>query len=456
MRPRRSRGRKSGAGEGSATLGQRIKAARRSRAMTQGDLAAGVCSISFVSMVEHDRVRPSLSTLRTLAERLGKPLSHFLEDESVPAPLVGVQRAEGLLRQHRFAEALEAFHAIRPSGRDPLLHTRCELGVGQALAGLRRFELAEPHLQHAADLAAASGDPELAAAVANAQGFFAFRARRFAAAQEVFEDALARLRSAGLQGTEVYGKLLANLGRVAIALGLPSQALEYFRQASETLAAAADPFHLGLLYFNVGVAWEQQRSFERAHDSLRKAAELFTVHENVRLLGMVKRSIGMLHLERGALAAARVELEASLHLAEQSGDDEGTAQTLVEIARLCCREGDAAAAQRAARDAETLAVRIHDDAEAARAQAALAEALAAAGQSAEAVSRYEEAVASFIRLQMAGEAVRVSRDLGFLLMREGAPDRAAHWFAQAFDLQQLEPAAMPRDRQAARPPGAGT
>src|SRR2546428_4421814 len=46
----------------------------------------------------------------------------------------------------------------------------------------------------------------------------------------------------------------------------PAQALEYFREASETLVAAADPFHLGLLYFNVGVAWERQRSEEHTSE----------------------------------------------------------------------------------------------------------------------------------------------------------------------------------------------
>lgn len=348
MRLRRDRRRRgSAAVEGTVTLGQRIKAARRSRGMTQGELASGACSISFVSMVEHGRVRPSLSMLRMLAERLSMPLSRFLDGESAPAPAVQLQRAEALLRQHRFSEALEAFEAARIRG-DSVHRARCELGIGQALTGLRRFELAERHLRQAAEVASASGDPELIGSVANAQGFFAFRARRFAAAQELFEDALTRLRAAGLQQTEVYGKLLANAGRVAIELGLPSQALEYFRQASDTLAAAADPYHLGLLYYNLGVAWEQQQSFERAHESLQKAAQLFTVHENARLLGMVKRSLGMLYLEHGALAAARTELEGSLRLAGQSGDDEGTAQTLVEIARLCAREGDASAAQRAA------------------------------------------------------------------------------------------------------------
>ena len=442
MRSRRTRRRSAVAVKGAATLGQRIRTVRQSRGMTQRELASGACSISFVSMVEHDLVRPSLATMRILAERLGRPLSQFFDEG--PGPQLRMQYAEALLRQHRFVEALDAFIAVS-TPRNAADHARCELGAGQALAGLRRFEEAHAHLSTAVARAAVSGDPEMIAAAANAMGFLAFRKRRFSEAQEIFEEALWRLRASGLQHTEAYGKLLANLGRVFVELGLPAQALEYFREASETLVAAADPFHLGLLYFNVGVAWERQQSFDRARESLQKAAELFAIHENVRLLGMVKRSLGMLHLERGALAAARADLETSLRLAGQSGDDEGTAQTLVELARLRARDGDAVGAQRAAEDAATLAARIHDEAEVARAKAALADALGAAGKWDDAAVRYEEAAVAFQALGMTGEVVRVCRDLGFLWMRLEKPEQAAHWFAQAFALQG-PPTAWPAGR----------
>ena len=434
MRSQKRRRRSALAGKNTVSLGRRIRAARQSRGMTQHELARGACSISFVSMVEHDLVRPSLATLKVLAERLGKPLSHFLDDEAAPSAQVQLHHAEALLRQHRFAEALEAFTAASapPHTAD---QARWALGAGQALAGLRRFEEAGAHLEAAARRAATSGDAELMAAAANAMGFLAFRQRRFAQAHEIFHEALQRLAAAGLQQTEVHGKLLANLGRVCVELGLPAQALDYLRQAAETLAAAADPFHLGLLYFHVGVAWERQHSFDRAREFLQRSAELFAVHENIRLLGMVKRSLGMLHLEEGALAAAQEDLDASLRLAGQCGDDEGVAQTLVELARLRARAGDAGGALRAAEDAASLATRIGDEAELARARAALADALAAAGRRDEAAVRYQEAVAGFQALGMTGDLIRVCRDLGFLLMQQEKGEEAARWFALAFSHQ---------------------
>ena len=150
---------------------------------------------------------------------------------------------------------------------------------------------------------------------------------------------------------------------------------------------------------------------------------------------MVKRSLGMLHIEEGALAAAQEDLDASLRLAGQCGDDEGVAQTLVELARLRARAGDAGGALRAAEDAASLATRIGDEAELARARAALADALAVAGRRVEAAVRYQEAVAGFQALGMTGDLIRVCRDLGFLLMQQEKGEEAARWFALAFSHQ---------------------
>ncbi|MDQ7820726.1 MAG: tetratricopeptide repeat protein, partial [Armatimonadota bacterium] len=433
--------------EGGVSLGQRIREARRRRGMTLRDLAGGTLSVSLISMVEHDRVRPSLKTLRVLARRLGVPVRALLDDDPAEAVELQVRLGEGLLRQHRFAEARDVLARIpERSLESAALRARRALGVGQAYAGLRRFREAARHLRKAATLAEALGDVDLMAAAANALGFAALRARRFALAREILQGAVDTLRRSGHTRTDVYGKLLANLGRAYLELGLPVQAEEFFRQAADVLDPAADPYHLGLLYFNLGIACERQQNFEQARDYLDRAAHLFTLHENVRLLGAVRRSVGMLLLEQGHLERARAALEDSLRLARQSGDDEGVAQTLVELARLHARAGEPEAARRSAAEARDLAARMDDPAEQARALAAEADALAAQGQVEEAVRRYQEAAEAFARLQMDGEYRRICRDLGFVLMRDGRREQAAEWFARAFQ----GPAPAARERREAR------
>lgn len=407
------------------------------------ELGGDTLSASYISMLEHDRVRPSLATLQVLAGRLGQPLVSFLDAPPAPADQarVIVQRGESLLRQHRFSDAIEAFNAAavpaRESGaRAPRI--RIELGLGQALAGLRQFDLAERHLQEGRTMADAAGDVELAAAAANALGFLAFRARRLAQAREVFQSGLDLLRRSGAEGSETRGKLLANLGRVYVELGLPAQALACLHEASTQVGRSADPSHRALLLFNLGVASERQRAYVEAQGYLEQAEALLQVHENLRLLGMVKRSLGMLRLEQGRLQDAEGELAESLQLARQSHDDEGAAQTLVEQARLHVRRGDVDRARRDAAEAQAIARRIQDEAEAARAAAADASALAASGQTDDAAARYVEAIGVFERLGMAADLAAACRDLGFVHLARTEHEQAARQFARAFDLLRAE------------------
>lgn len=429
------------------TLGEKVRAARKALGMTQRQLGAGSLSVSFISMLEHNRVQPSLATLRTLAERLGQPLGFLLESAQSPVERAEAEiaRGEALLRQHRFTEALEAFSSVAgivERRSNTPLRVRCELGLGQALAGLRQFELAEPHLRTAAEVAESTTDLSLVGAAANALGFLAFRERRYDQAREIFQAGVDRLRR-GSVGGETVGRLLANLGRVYVELGLPAQALEYCRQAAEALQQTVDPSYRGLLYFNMGIACERQQSFEQARWYLERAAELFAVHENLHLLSLVKRSLGILYLETGALSDARGALDQSLRLARQTEDDEGIAQTLVEMARLKVIEGEPGPAREAAEEAAQLAARIADTAEAARAHAVLAAAFNQEGRLNEAAAGYETAIATFERLGMTDDLARAYRDLGFVLMAKGDTAAAASQFARAFQLQR-QPANTPR------------
>jgi tetratricopeptide (TPR) repeat protein len=420
------------------TLGQRVKSARRGRRMTQRELAGGTLSESFISMVEHDKVRPSLETLELLARRLDVPAAALLGtvEPSRHSIALEARRCEALLRQHRFTDALEGFSrlaALVSRGGGAAERVRCELGLGQALAGTRQLDLAEPHLKRAYEDARGIEDPELLGAAANAWGFLCFRARKFAAAQEILQEAAARLEGRP-EHAEQMGKILANLGRVYVELGLPAQAMRMYRDAAALLGTAADPSHRALLHFNMGIASERQRSFEQAQWHFDQALELFRLQENLHLLAVVQRSIGILRLEQGAAAEAVEPLEHSLHLARQVGDDESIVQTMVELARARVRSGAPDDGRRLAGDAARAAHRIADPLEETRAAVVLAEADAAAGAIGEARGRLRRAIEEFQRLGATGDLARAHRSLGELLLRAGKPADAAPHLARALEL----------------------
>lgn len=420
------------------TLGQQVRSARRARGLTQRELGGGTLSESFISMVEHDKVRPSLETLEVLARRLDVPMAALLGgiQPSRRSMELELRRCEALLRQHRFTDALEGFSRLAPLVErtgDPASRVRGDLGLGQALAGTRQFDLAEIRLKTAYDEARRAGDDGLLGAAANAWGFLCFRARRFTLARDVLEEAASRLDGVAEHG-DLRGKILANLGRVYVELGLPAQAMRMYHDAGALLGASADPSHRALLHFNMGIACEQQQAFEQAQWHLDQALELFRLQENLHLLSVVMRSIGILRLQQGAVADAVAPLEQSLHLARQVGDDEGTAQTMVELARAQVRSGMMVEGRRLAAEAAQVAARIADPLEEARAGMVIAEAEAADGQLTEARARLRRVIAEFQRLEASTDLGRAHRALGEVLLRAGKPGEAAPHLARALTL----------------------
>jgi tetratricopeptide (TPR) repeat protein len=392
-------------------------------------------------MLEHDKVRPSLQTLRLLAGRLGVPLADLLDTDLPPSRQVAarIDLASGLLRQHRYTEALETFQdAERSAGAAPGgdVAFRIQIGLGQALTGLRQFELAERHLDQAGALAGGLGRPDLVARVASATGFLSLRKRDFPAARDAFTRALSEVRNTMPVDVQFEGSVLANLGRTYSELGLPAQALDCFQASLDRLEPLGDLMALGALHFNLGVAYERQQSFELARTHLERAAVLFETQENLRALGTVKRSLGILLLSRGQPEEGAVMLRQSLALASELADDIGRAQTLTELARASISGGDLDAARAQAEEAIRLAIRMQDPAEAARAEAVMASICQKQGRLEEAAHRYAYALQQFERLQAAGEVARVSRDLAFLLLERGDDTQAARLFAKAFRAQE--------------------
>src|ERR671939_2134419 len=80
------------------TVGDRLRAARVERGLTQEALARGVVAKGFISQVERNQLNPSLPKLRLLADRLGKPLAYFLGEAPQEEPAYLIKAADLAVR----------------------------------------------------------------------------------------------------------------------------------------------------------------------------------------------------------------------------------------------------------------------------------------------------------------------------------------------------------------------
>ena len=76
-------------------LGEKIRQARLDAGLSQRQLCGEEITRNMLSLIEHGTARPSMKTLRMFAQRLGKPISYFLE-EGAEDPTVLTQSAEAL------------------------------------------------------------------------------------------------------------------------------------------------------------------------------------------------------------------------------------------------------------------------------------------------------------------------------------------------------------------------
>ena len=137
-------------------LGKRIKEARLELGLSQRQLCAEEITRNMLSQIENGSARPSMNTLRYLASRLGKPVSYFLEEETVTSPnqsLMG--EARDAYRTRNWQQVLSVLKHYR--GADPLFDEEASLLRYLSLTALGEEALEEGRKIYAAGLLEQAG-----------------------------------------------------------------------------------------------------------------------------------------------------------------------------------------------------------------------------------------------------------------------------------------------------------
>ncbi|AIQ48234.1 hypothetical protein R70723_21685 [Paenibacillus sp. FSL R7-0273] len=106
------------------TIGDKIKALRQSKKLTQTELAGEAMTKSMLSQIENGRALPSMRSLQILAERLGVDAGYFLEDDQ------GIDLA-GMVRDIAAQFKLKNYSAV-VSGVRPMLDGKLPVTVDAA------------------------------------------------------------------------------------------------------------------------------------------------------------------------------------------------------------------------------------------------------------------------------------------------------------------------------------
>ncbi len=98
-------------------LGEKIRKARQEAGLSQRQLCGEEITRNMLSLIENGAARPSVKTLRYLSQRLGKPLSYFLEEQAeettaLLSSYVQLGKAEAALAQEKYIYAAQLLEQV--------------------------------------------------------------------------------------------------------------------------------------------------------------------------------------------------------------------------------------------------------------------------------------------------------------------------------------------------------
>ena len=357
------------------SLGERLKQARTSRGLTQAELARGVATKGFISLVERDLANCSLPKLRMLADRLGRPLSYFLPEAPPEDAELLSKTAELALHAHEPKRALKEIEAalaltVTANVRANLLRLR-----GIALFDLGRWERALRTLQTAA-AAAPPDDPELVASIYAELGHVLGSQERYSASVEANMRALTALAACRHPDPDVQARALTNLANDSYHLGQLAEATGYLKRALSVATDAENLTRMANAHMALGITARASGDYEAALKHCDRALAMHRMLGHERITNHILNNLGDVHFAAGRTEEAGRYQEACLERGRQTNDAIAITAAATELARYALAAGELEPALDLAREGRKAATRARDhlyEATAMSVEAAIAE-----------------------------------------------------------------------------------
>lgn len=237
-------------------LGDRIRRLRVHRGLSQTQLAGRDMSRAFISQVENGRCTPSQQTLSIIAQRLGKPVSYFYEDEpdSFGAKFL-LDAAAADMEKGLCAEALpkleEAIRMLRRGDdseselRATLLMAHCLFQSGRTEEALDAYDLIAEGYQ-------VQGKPSSAFIPLWLEMAHCYLVMEQFSTAERYYLKVIRGATGKKSYVDVYAAALCYLGATLSRLGQYEQAISRYQEALLAISPEQAPVLWGKCAFGVG------------------------------------------------------------------------------------------------------------------------------------------------------------------------------------------------------------
>jgi tetratricopeptide (TPR) repeat protein len=425
-------------------LGERLRQLRVAAGMTQTELAGARFSKEYISQIERGKTRPTPETVEWLAQRLGVDAGFLASgvsaDERAKAEAI-LARADALLQEHRFTEAVEEYTRALPA----VLGTgAAELRVralnGEAMAHAQNGDVKTALALLAESRALVESDSFTdvdRADVLYRLGVCRYKLASIATAAALFNEALALAERSGLPADKLRLNIFAWRSRCYRRQRDYEAAREDVERALELAEALRDARALAPVYFQASALAERDGHWVLARTYAEKAKAHYEEVADRGNVGRLLNNLGVMEFLLGSPDEAVERFKQAYAIALEVDRSEDAATAVSSLAQVHLRTGDAKRAEEQARHALDI-IGDRDDMldEIGNARLVLGRALLEQDRLGEAESAFAEAEDAFARLSSASHRAAAWIAQGDLATKRGDERRAAVLYRRAAEALQ--------------------
>jgi transcriptional regulator with XRE-family HTH domain len=323
-----------------ARIGERIREARRRSGLTQQQLAGDRYTKAYVSALETGVARPSMVALTYLADRLGLPASHFLDERH---PAWSRLEVDMHLAAGEWQAAADGYRELLD---DPLEETvRAEVLRGLAEAEAR-MDHGHQAIAAASEAARLFGELGREADEALARYWLAYglyETDNPADARSLLTSLLERVRTGLTVEPDFELRLLMALASVESRSGNYAHSLGHL-EAARGMAADLDDRRRATFLFGLAISYRETGDVEGAIRTGTQALALYRAAGAELESAGIENDLALAYVTSGNVGRARELAEQAHRQADESGDDRLLSAILETEAQIAVAAGDRAAA----------------------------------------------------------------------------------------------------------------
>ena len=336
-----------------------VKQARQESGLSLGQVARSDLSRTAIYFVETGKAKPSIETLRLIAERTNKPLDFFLGQGGSLSmdPEAALAEIERLLSTGDPAGAGASAEKLIAATTD--LHVAARARVQLAVAQLRLGHSVRARTEAGAARTFFMQAKDVQNA-ALAMGYEAGAAGNMVdpSALSIAKEALALCRTASPVPSILEARLLMILGHAYTQAHEYANSIQALEESLGVGTAIQDLHQLSLVYGHLSLNHQELGQFAEAARYAHRAMAIHETLRDKRSLAFAENNLALLVFKQGDLDGALRHAESSLRRFEELGSEEGKSNVLMTLAEILLARSDHRAAAEYAVAAREVAERL--------------------------------------------------------------------------------------------------